>query len=422
MTNAAAGVFRDIPYMGVIRVVADASKLGFRNGHPDWANLGQGQPEVGPLPGAPERILNAEMTASDCAYGPVGGIDELREAVAAHYNRLYRAGKKSQYTKRNVAIGAGGRLILSRLLASIGSIRLGHIIPDYTAYEDLLDYHRYRLMPVSINVGHRPAHQLTPEDFEFEAVKSGLQALLLSNPCNPTGALIKGQTLAAYLDVARRRNVWLLLDEFYSQFVYDEDGGLAQRPVSAAEFIEDVESDPVVIVDGLTKGFRYPGWRVGWIVGPTEVVENVSRAASAIDGGPPVVLQRLAVQALQPAVADSEGAAVRAAFSNKRHIMLAALSRMGIHVPFPGLGTFYLWGSLEHLQPPFNDAEAFYEEALKHRVMTVPGRHFDVNPGTTRESWIGPNWMRFSFGPPEANMRAGLHRLARMIAPHGAID
>ncbi|MBS0528541.1 MAG: pyridoxal phosphate-dependent aminotransferase, partial [Proteobacteria bacterium] len=415
MTIAVAGVFRDLPYMGVIRVVADASKLGFQNGHPDWANLGQGQPEVDSLPGAPERILNVEMTTADCAYGPVGGIDELREAIAAHYNRLYRKGKKSQYTKRNVAVGAGGRLILSRLLASVGSVRFGHIGPDYTAYEDLLDYHRYRLTPVAINVSHRHAYQLSPDELEFEVAKSRLDALLLSNPCNPTGALVGEEDLAGYLDLARRKNVWLLLDEFYSQFIYDEEGGPAERPVSAAEYVKDVESDPVVIIDGLTKGFRYPGWRVGWIVGPTEVVENVARAASAIDGGAPVILQRLATRALRPAVADSEGMAVRAAFSKKRLLMLEAPKKMGLQVPYPSLGTFYLWASLEHLQRPLNDAQAFYENGLKHRVMTVPGRHFDVNPGAVRESWIGSSWMRFSFGPPEQNMCAGLDRLAHMI-------
>ena len=79
--------------MGVIWVVAEAMKLGFRNGHPDWANLGQGQPEVGPMEGAPERLSTIELEPHDHAYGPVGGTDELRGAVAEHYNRLYRQGK-----------------------------------------------------------------------------------------------------------------------------------------------------------------------------------------------------------------------------------------------------------------------------------------------------------------------------------------
>ena len=83
------GAFRPIPYMGVIWVVAEAMKLGFHNGHPDWCNLGQGQPEVGEMEGAPPRPSEIEMAPGDHAYGPVSGTHELRQAVADHYNRLY---------------------------------------------------------------------------------------------------------------------------------------------------------------------------------------------------------------------------------------------------------------------------------------------------------------------------------------------
>jgi len=89
---------RHIPYMGVINVVAEAARLGFYNGHPDWANLGQGQPEVGEIAGAPDRIRSIQLEAHDAAYGPVNGIDSLREVIADTYNRLYRRGKAQQYT------------------------------------------------------------------------------------------------------------------------------------------------------------------------------------------------------------------------------------------------------------------------------------------------------------------------------------
>ena len=83
MTSATAadsgplGAFRPIPYMGVIHVVAEAVKLGFSNGHPDWCNLGQGQPEVGEMEGAPPRLLQIELDPADCAYGPLEGTDEI---------------------------------------------------------------------------------------------------------------------------------------------------------------------------------------------------------------------------------------------------------------------------------------------------------------------------------------------------------
>lgn len=412
-------VFREVPYMGVIHVVHEAAKRGFRNLHPDWCNLGQGQPEVGEMRGAPPRLGSLEIDPADLAYGPVGGIDDLRQAVADHYNRLYRQGKKSQYRKENVAIAAGGRLALSRLIAVLGPCRLGHIVPDYTAYEDLLEYHQHRVDPVVIETAPETGFHMSPQALSEVVKRKELQALLFSNPCNPTGNVVQGSDLAAYLQLAREQNVWMLLDEFYSHFVYTKTGGPASAGVSGAEFVEDCDEDPVVLIDGLTKNFRYPGLRVGWVVGPSEVVERIARSASAIDGGPPAVIQRAAIEVLEPARADQELTAVREVFSQKRALMIRELEQMGVQVAQSGLGTFYLWGSVRNLPSPLNDADAFFLAGLDQKVMTVPGRFFDVNPGKRRVSRnIDPTWVRFSFGPPLDNMKLGLSRLARMVAAH----
>ena len=81
------GALRQVPYMGVIFVVAEAHKRGFWNGNPDWSNLGQGQPEVGEIEGAPPRVCSVAIDPSDHAYGPLEGTDEMRECVAEYYNR-----------------------------------------------------------------------------------------------------------------------------------------------------------------------------------------------------------------------------------------------------------------------------------------------------------------------------------------------
>jgi hypothetical protein len=72
--------FRPVPFTGVIYVMAEAGKLGYRYGHPDWCNLGQGQPETGPLPGAPPRVHRIEIGVDDQDYAPIPGIWELRRA------------------------------------------------------------------------------------------------------------------------------------------------------------------------------------------------------------------------------------------------------------------------------------------------------------------------------------------------------
>src|SRR4051812_1563143 len=133
------GSFRPVPRTGVIYVTAEAQKRGFRTDDPDWCNLGQGQPETGDLPGAPARVCQVPISVDDQEYAPVAGLSELREAIAALYNRLYRRGMKSQYTAENVCVSGGGRAALTRVAASLGHVNLGHFLPDYTAYEELLD-------------------------------------------------------------------------------------------------------------------------------------------------------------------------------------------------------------------------------------------------------------------------------------------
>src|SRR5205807_7207352 len=82
------------------------------------------------------------VRVDDQEYAPVPGIGELREAVASLYNRLYRRGMPSQYAAENVSICGGGRASLTRAAASLGHVNLGHFLPDYTAYEELLDIFR----------------------------------------------------------------------------------------------------------------------------------------------------------------------------------------------------------------------------------------------------------------------------------------
>jgi len=410
------GAFRNVPYMGVIYVVAEAMKLGFTNGDPDWCNLGQGQPEVGEMEGAPPRVAHVDVVPQDHAYGPIGGTTELREVIARHYNRLFRAGAQSRYTADNVSVASGGRLVLSRLLAALGPINVGYQTPDYTAYEDMLAYHAHRLAAVHLATDAGGAFKVSAQRFA-EAVRSQrLGAFLLSNPCNPTGQVLQGEELREYVSIARDSGCTLLLDEFYSHFIYDSNGAAAPGPVSAAAFVTDVNRDPVMLVDGLTKNFRYPGWRIGWVVGPAPAIEQINRAASAIDGGPGTLAQRAALQLLEPARADQETDAVRKVFARKHRLMRDALLNLGIRIPHTPRGTFYIWGDISGLKPPFNDAEALFRAALQRKVMIVPGRYFDVNPGEHRSPDASyAQWVRFSFGPPEENVRLGLHRLAELL-------
>jgi aspartate/methionine/tyrosine aminotransferase len=382
-----------VPRTGVIYVTVEAQRAGFRPEDPEWCNLGQGQPETGELPGAPARLTSVSVATNDQEYAPVAGIWEAREAVASLYNDLFRRGMPSKYSAENVAISGGGRVAIMRACAAIGQIHLGHFLPDYTAYAELLEVFR-RFTPIPILLDPERGYDFSVAELEREIAGRGLGALLLSNPCNPTGKALLGEELAAWVGTARRLDCTLLLDEFYSHYVWHG----ADPLMSAAACVEDVERDPVVIFDGLTKNWRYPGWRMSWTLGPSRVIEAIASAGSFLDGGGSRPLQRAALAVLSAEHARAEAEAIRRAFGAKRTL-------------------FYVWGNLEKLPPPLDTGDGLFRAALGEKVIVVPGAFFDVDPGQRRvgRSSRFRHHARFSFGPSESVVTAALGRLRDLV-------
>jgi aspartate/methionine/tyrosine aminotransferase len=372
--NADLHAFRPVPKTGVIFVTSEATKLGFSTTDPEWCNLGQGMPETGALPGSPARVHSVTIAPDDQEYAPVAGLWELREAIAALYNRLYRKGLPSQYTAENVCVSGGGRAALTRAAASLGGINLGHFNPDNTA-------------------------------------------ILLSNPCNPTGKLVADEELDRWVSVARELDCTLLLDEFYSHYIYR--GRPGALPVeSAARYVEDVDKDPVVVFDGFTKNWRYPGWRITWALGPKAVIERFASAGSFLDGGGSKPLQRAAIPLFDDDYVTKETLAIQNAFRDKRDRMLSRLERMGVRFDRVPDGTFYCWGNVSHLPPPLNEGMGLFRAALTKKVIVVPGEFFDVNPGKRRHGRVSRfrSYVRFSFGPPQESVERALGRLEELVA------
>ena len=288
--------FRPVPRTGVIYVMGEAARSGYEPSSTEWSNLGQGMPETGALPGGPPRVDHVDVDPADLEYAPIAGIWELREAVAELYNALHRRGHASRYRAENVAIAGGGRAALTRVAAALGGINLGHFLPDYTAYEELLEIFR-AFSSIPILLDPEQGYAFSAAELRREILGRGLGAVLASNPANPTGRVVAGAELQGWVDAARELECCLILDEFYSHYVWEGPGA----PVmSAAACIEDVDHDPVLILDGLTKNWRYPGWRVSWILGPRDVIEAVSSAGSFLDGGGSRPLQRAALPLLSP--------------------------------------------------------------------------------------------------------------------------
>jgi N-succinyldiaminopimelate aminotransferase len=416
-SESGVAAFRTVPRTGVIFVTAEAQKRGFTPQDPAWCNLGQGQPDTGELPGAPARVASVAIDPGDQEYAPVAGLWELRETIASHYNRLYRRGLPSQYSAENVSISGGGRAALTRAAASLGPVNLGHFLPDYTAYEELLDAFK-GFISIPILLDAERGYEFSVEELRKEVLGRGLSALLLSNPANPTGKVVGGAELEAWVHLGRSLDCALLIDEFYTHYVWADP----VAPRSAAAYVRDVNKDPVVLFDGLTKNWRYPGWRVTWTVGPKSVIEAVASAGSFLDGGGSKPLQRAAVSLFEPQHVERELRAIHAAFRPKRERLLSGLRALGVRVDPAPEGTFYVWGDLTSLPAPLSEGMGLFRAALEHQVITVPGEFFDVNPGKRRRGRASrfKNHARFSFGPPMDVLERALERLGTLVRARAA--
>lgn len=269
---------------------------------------------------------------------------------------------------------------------------------------------------------------MSSEEFFFEATGRGLGAMLLSNPANPTGQSIEGEELKKYVEIARDQRIALLMDEFYSHYYYDGksvdpiDGGADDdtnwpKTVSSALYVEDVNEDPVIIVNGLTKNWRCPGFRLCWVVAPKQIVEMLSSAGSFLDGGANAPLQRLSLPLMELDFIRRDTWALQRHFKIKRDFLLKGLAELGITVQWEPTATFYIWANLAALPHPLDDCLVFLEECVKHKVIIVPGVFFDINPRHIRNLKKSKciSFVRFSYGPAMENLEKGIQSIKILI-------
>ncbi|KAJ3569955.1 hypothetical protein NP233_g4718 [Leucocoprinus birnbaumii] len=382
---------------------AMANGFSYSSSH-EWSNLGQGAPEVGPIPGAPERPTSIPMPEDSLEYAPTTGVKALREAVANLYNHTYRQGKASQYTFENVCIVPGGRSGLSRVAAVIGDVYTSYQIPDYTAYDQVLSAFK-RLVPVPTALDPKTKYKLDIEQTKRDIHTQGLQVILASNPRNPTGQVIRGRDLKELVSLGKEGTT-VILDEFYSWYIYPDRNEDYGKSISAAKYVEDVDEN-----------WRLPGWRVCWVVGPKNLVTALSQSGSFLDGGANHPMQLAAVPLLDPARVAIEKVSLQKHFKMKRDHVLARLHELHLDVEIPPTSTFYIWLNLEKLPAPLNDGLTFFEELLKEKTIVIPGIFFDINPSHRRNLFNSPchHFVRLSFGPSLEVLDRGVDAIAAVL-------
>lgn len=219
----------------------------------------------------------------------------------------------------------------------------------------------------------------------------------------------------------------LIMDEFYSHFYYEGcEAGLGFKPgddenqfpsVSSASYINDVDSDPVVIINGFTKSWRCPGIRVCWVVAPKPMIVNMSASGSFMDGGACHAFQEWALPLMDPKFIKEDALALQVHFRTKRDYMLTELAKLGITTKWKPTATFYIFACIGALPSPLNNCAHFCSSALQHKVIVVPGTAFDINPRKRRRcrDRMFKDYIRISYGPPMVTLQNGIEGFRKMI-------
>jgi aspartate/methionine/tyrosine aminotransferase len=315
-----------------------------------------------PVSGAPSKAIEAAHAALDHAhlgYTEAQGDPILRARIAQHYAEYY--GQQVAPERVAVTIGASGGLLLAFLAAFDVGDRVAMADPSYPAYRNTLA----ALGLETVGLPASPETRFQPTVKLLRALEKPIQGLIISSPSNPTGTMIPRAEFEAVAKYCDGEGIRIISDEIYHGITYGE----------RAETIL-AYSDSAIVANGFSKYFAMTGWRLGWMVFPSDLVRPVERLAQNIFISPPALSQHVALAAFD---CREELDANVARYAENRKILQLALPQAGFGDLAPSDGAFYVYADVSRLT---NDSQQFCQDMLKATgVAVTPGIDFDTARG-----------------------------------------
>jgi aspartate/methionine/tyrosine aminotransferase len=363
--------------------------IGFGAGEPDFPT--------------PEAIVEAAVQAArdpkNHRYTPTPGLPELREAVAVKTKRDSGYDVKAA----QVVVTNGGKQAVYQAFATLLDPGDEVLLPApyWTTYPEAIAL-----------AGGVPVPVATDESTGFRASVEQLEAartprtkvLLFCSPSNPTGAVYTPEQVAEIGRWAVEHGIWVVTDEIYEHLVYG-DATFSSMPVVVPEL-----ADTCVVLNGVAKTYAMTGWRVGWLIGPADVVKAATNLQSHLSSNVSNVSQRAALAAVSGDLLAVEK--MRAAFDRRRQTIVRMLGEIpGVVCPEPE-GAFYAYPSVRELvgkeirgKRPASSAQLAELVLDEAEVAVVPGEAF----GT-------PGYFRMSYALGDDDLVEGVNRIAKLLA------
>jgi aspartate aminotransferase len=372
-----------------LKVAAEAERL--RRAGFNVVDFSAGEPDFP----TPDHVKDAGKDAIDAnftRYTVAAGILELREAVCARYKRDYGV----DITPAEVLMTAGGKQALFNAALALfdpGDEVITHApywptIPEQVKLADAT--------PVIVPTRADDGFAVHAESV-IAAITPRTKAIIINSPCNPTGALVDEQTLAAITDAAAKRGIWMIVDLCYEQLIYDD------VPHNLVKVLFDRHRDRTVIAGSASKSYAMTGWRCGWTIAPKELTS----AFNTIQGQTTSNITSITQKAALAAVAGAQDTVIEMLNEYRKrrdnlHQWLTA--NPGIKCVKPA-GAFYLFPDISGLLSKDGlKSSAEFAQALleKEYVVVTPGEGFDA-----------PGYLRISYATSMEQIREGATRILR---------
>jgi aspartate/methionine/tyrosine aminotransferase len=348
---------------------------------PDAIHMEVGEPDLPPSEKVTEAFIKA-IKDKQFHYTPAKGLLALREKIAADYKRKYDVTVSPE--RILITPGTSGAFMVVFALLTESGRQLVLSDPSYPCYKNFAYF--LDTEPLFLPVDRDSQYEITPE-----AVRDhdNIGALVISSPANPVGNLYGQDRFRELIGLSGEKDYWFVSDEIYHGLVYDK------KEHTALEF-----SDRVIIVNSFSKYFCMPGFRIGWMILPDELVRRAEIIVQNIFIAANTPAQYAAIEAFDYPYLQN----IRNTFKQRRDFLYNALNNIFLIDAVPD-GAFYIWADISRYS---TDSLRFCQELLdKKAVAITPGIDFGSNR-TER-------YVRFAYTQDIAQLKKGIDRLKEFL-------